>query len=169
MIHEPGPDNYGWARNQVRQILGGDIVFISAYQSVILYKVPMNPHEAANIIRERLRGTSTPIIRVIPVDYVTNPIIDEVIEAVKKLVPKIGNNETFRITLEGHLMKVNEDGSLVRMHTIDAIREIAKFVNRKVDLKNPSWVIYIRVVRYMKVNRKATVSLVKPEEIARII
>ena len=65
-------------------------------------------------------------------------------------------------------MKVNEDGSLVRMHTIDAIREIAKFVNRKVDLKNPSWVIYIRVVRYMKVNRKATVSLVKPEEIARI-
>jgi len=168
VIHEPGPENYSWARNQVRQILGPNIIFVSAYQSVILYKVDIDPHEAAGKIREVLKGSSTPIIRVVPVDYVTEPLIDEVVEAVKKLVPKIGNNETFRITLEGHLMSRRSDGSLVRMHSIDAIREIAKYVDRPVDLKNPSWIIYIRVVRYMRVRRKATISLVKPEEIARI-
>jgi len=169
VIHEPGLNNYGWARNQVRQVLGLDAVFVSAYQSVILYKVKGDPHEVARKLREYLSNASTPIIRVVPVDYVTEPLIDRVCEVVKELVPKIPKDSTFRITLEGHLFRVREDGARVRMHTIDSIREIAKYVPRPVNLENPDWVIYIRVVKYMKVSRKATISLVKPYEIARLV
>ena len=168
MIHEPGQDNYGWARNQVRQILGLDAIFVSAYQSVILYKVSGDPHEAASKLRNLLKGSSTPIIRVIPVDYVTEPIIDEVVEIVKELAHRIPPNSPYRITLEGHLYMVRSDGAKVRMHSLDAIKEMAKYVDRPVNLKNPSWVIYVRVVRYMRVRRKAAISLVKPEEIERI-
>ncbi len=169
VIHEPGLSNYSWARNQVRQVLGLDAIFVSAYQSVILYKVKGDPHEAASKLREYLSNSSTPIIRVVPIDYVTEPLVNEVCEVVKKLVPKIPEGSTFRITLEGHLMRIREDGAKVRMHTIDSIREIAKYVPRPVNLEKPDWVIYIRVVKYMRVSRKATVSLVRPHEIARIV
>ena len=168
VIHEPGLDNYRWALNQVRQFLGNDVVYVSSYQSVILFKVPGNPHEVASKLRESLKDTATPVIRVVPVDFVTEPLIDEVAQAVRELAQKIPEGETFRITLEGHLLTVREDRSRVRMHTIDAIRELAEYVSRPVDLTNPSWVIYIRVVKYMRVRRKAAISLVKPEEVARV-
>ncbi len=168
VIHEPGQDNYGWARNQVRQVLGLGAIFVSAYQSVILYKVSGDPHEAASRLRRFLKGSSTPIIRVIPVDYVTEPIIDEVVKVVKELAPRIPPDSTYRITLEGHLYMLRSDGAKVKMHSLDAIKEMAKYVSRPVNLKNPSWIIYVRVVRYMRVRRKAAISLVRPEEIMRI-
>ncbi|MCD6428683.1 MAG: THUMP domain-containing protein [Desulfurococcales archaeon] len=168
VIHEPGIDNYRWALSQVRQFLGHDLIYVSSYQSVILFKVPNDPHEAASKLREALKEAATPIIRVVPVDYVTEPLIDEVAEAVKKLALKIPEGETFRITLEGHLLTVREDNTKVKMHTIDAIRELAKYVDRPVDLTNPSWVIYIRIVKYLRVRRKAAISLVRPEEVARV-
>ena len=168
VIHEPGIDNYRWALSQVRQFLGNDLVFVSSYQSVILFKVSEDPHEVARRLREALKDSSTPIIRVVPVDYVTDPLIDEVAEVVKELASRIPEGETFRITLEGHLLSVREDNTKVRMHTIDAIRELAKYVDRPVDLTKPSWVIYIRVVKYLRVRRKAAISLVKPEEVARV-
>jgi len=168
VIHEPGRENYGWARNQVRGILGEGLTFVSAYQSVILYRVEGDPHEAAARVRGELKGASTPIIRVIPVDYVRNPVLDEVAEAVKALAERIPGGETFRITLEGHLFSRRGEGVAVRMHTIDAVRELAKYVDRPVDLTNPSWIIYVRVVRFMRVRRKAAISLLKPEEVARV-
>ena len=168
VIHEPGIDNYRWALNQVRQFLGNELVYVSSYQSVILFKVDGDPHEAASKLRESLKDAATPIIRVVPVDYVTDPFIDEVAEVVKELAQKIPEGETFRITLEGHLLAVREDNTKVRMHTIDAIRELAEYVDRPVDLTNPSWIIYIRVVKYMRIRRKAAISLVRPEEVARV-
>ena len=55
------------------------------------------------------------------------------------------------------------------MHTIDAIRELAKYVDRPVNLDNPQWIIYIRVVKFHKIMRKAAISLLKPEELRRLV
>jgi len=169
VTHEPGIDNYRWARNQLRQIVGTKLRYVSSYQSVILYDLDEDPHEVAREIREALKGVGTPIIRVIPVDYVTDPYINDVVEVVKEsIAPKIPEGTKFRVTLEGHLYAVREDGSRVRMHTIDAVREIAKYIDRPVDLENPELIVFVKVVKYMRGRRKAGISLLKPEELRRV-
>ncbi len=169
VTHEPGIDNYRWARNQLRQIAGTKLRYVSSYQSVILYDLDEDPHEVAREIREALKGVGTPIIRVIPIDYVTDPYISDVVEVIKEsIAPKIPEGTKFRVTLEGHLYVVREDGSRVRMHTIDAVREIARYIDRPVDLENPELVVLVKVVKYMRGRRKAGISLLKPEELRRV-
>lgn len=165
VIHEAGADNYSWVRNYVSQLLGDKVRYASSYQSVILYKAE-DARGAAKLIRES--ASNTPIIRVIPVDYVVEPEVGKVCEVVKELAIRIPPNESFRITLEGHLYRVNERGFTEELHTIDAVRELAKFVERPVDLENPQWVIYVRVVRYHRVFKKAAVTLLKPDELKRV-
>lgn len=167
VIHEPGLDNYSWARNQVRQVLGFDAVLVDAYQSVLLYKYKGDPHEGAAKLREALKGSGTPIIKAIPVDAITDPLIDKVVEAVKELVPRIPEGAKFRITLEGHLYDIGERG-LRRLHWYDAVKEVAEYIDRPVDLENPEYVLYIKVVRWRRVTRKAAITVAKPEEVTRI-
>ncbi|MEM1983155.1 MAG: hypothetical protein QXZ63_05785, partial [Sulfolobales archaeon] len=95
VIHEPGVDNYSWVRNYIKQLLGDRVEYVSSYQSVILYLVD-EPHSVAKLIKESLSNTSSPIIKVIPADYVVEPLIDKVSEAVKDLATKIPVNDTFR-------------------------------------------------------------------------
>lgn len=165
VVHEAGADNYSWVRNYVHQLLGDRVKYASSYQSVILYRAE-DPREAARLIRES--ATGTPVIKAIPVDYVTDPEVSRVREAVRKLAARIPPNEPFRITLEGRLYRVNEQGFTEELHTIDAIRELAEYVDRPVDLENPRWIIYVRVVRYHRVIKKAAISLLRPEELKRV-
>ncbi len=165
VIHEAGVDNYSWVRSYLSQVLNDRIKYVASYQSVILYMAD-DPREVARLIRES--AANTPIIRVIPVDYVVEPEISKVCEVVKELASRIPPNETFRITLEGHLYRVNDEGFTEELHTIDSIKELAKYVDRPVDLENPQWIIYIRVVRYHRVLKRAAISLLKPEEIKRV-
>ncbi|MEM0244864.1 MAG: THUMP domain-containing protein [Zestosphaera sp.] len=168
VIHEPGPDNWRWARNQLRQLLGIEGKILTSYQSVMLYFVEGDPHQVADKLRESLKGGGTPIIRVIPVDYVVNPYLDEVIEVIKNMVVKIPQNESFRITLQGHLMSIDSEGRKVIMHSIDSIREIAKYIERPVNLEKPDWIVFIKVVKVLKGKRVAAVSLLKPRELINL-
>lgn len=166
VIHEPGVDNYSWVRNYVKQLLGDKVEYISSYQSVILYLVD-NPRNAARIIKESLQNTPSPIIKIIPADYVVEPLIDKVSEAVKDLATKIPTNETFRITLEGHIY-FDDEGFLKELSSSETIVELAKYVERPVNLENPDWIIYVRVVRFRRVLKRAVVSLLKPEDLKRL-
>jgi len=166
VTHEPGLDNYRWVRSQLRQLLGNDLIIVDSYQSIILAKVS-NPHEAARVLREKLKDSSTPIMRAIPVDYVTDPLIDKVEEIVKELAVKIPKGAKFRITLNGHLYEVRE-GFLRRLHTLDAIKRLAEYIDRPVDLKNPDYIVFIKVVRLFKHIEKVAISLLKKEELMRI-
>ncbi len=169
VTHEPGLDNYRWVRNQLRQITGGKLRYVSSYQSVVLYDVDEDPHAVAAQIRDALTGVATPVIRVIPVDYVTEPEVEEVCEVVKEFIaPKIPGGVKFRVSLEGHLLGRGEDGRLRRMHTLDSVRRVAALIDRPVDLERPDVVVFIKVVRYMRWRRKAAVSLLKPEELKRV-
>ncbi len=166
VIHEPGVDNYSWVRNYIRQLLGGRVEYVSSYQSVILY-LTEEPRVVTKAIKESLTNTSSPIIKVIPVDHVVDPLIDKVVEVVKELASRIPNNESFRITLDGHLF-YEDEGFLKELGSLEAIRELAKYVDRPVNLESPDWVIYVRVIRFRKVMKKATVSLLKPEDLRRL-
>ena len=145
ITHEPGRDNYYWALSQVREILGPDISVIYSRQSLIFIKV-QKPHEAAQKIRESLRGSATPIYRVIPIDAVVDPLIDSVRSVVENLAKKIPKDKTFRITLQGHLYGLDESRRFVRLHTVDSIKILADKIDRRVDLSNPDWIVFIKVV-----------------------
>ncbi len=167
IIHEPGPDNWRWARNQLRQVLGSEGRLFASYQSVMLYSVDGDPHQVADRLRESLKG-ATPVIRVIPVDHVVEPYLDSVVNVVKDLAVRMPEGSSFRITLQGHLIGEDLRGRRRLMHTIDSIREIAKYVDRPVDLESPDWVILIKVVRISRSRRAAAVALLKPAELVNL-
>ncbi|MEM3948082.1 MAG: THUMP domain-containing protein [Zestosphaera sp.] len=119
-------------------------------------------------LRAALKGSGTPIIRIIPVDHVVEPYVDEVADVVKEIATQIPEGSSFRITLQGHLISVCPDGRRRFMHSIDSIREIAKYVERPVNLENPDWVILIKVVKVSRGRRAAAVALLKPAELVNL-
>jgi|YelNatPaOPRAMG01_1025707.scaffolds.fasta_scaffold59639_2 tRNA(Ser,Leu) C12 N-acetylase TAN1 len=166
VVHEPGIENYGRVRNYVKQVLGEKVVYAYSYQSVILYRCFDDPHLCAETIRRNVAGTGIPLIKAIPVDAVVNADVDSVRAAVRSLTAKMQPNETFRITLQGHLYKL-EQGYTVRLSSSDAVKEVAKEVDRPVNLTHPDWVIYVRVLR-IGLAEVAAVSLLKPDELERV-
>ncbi|MEM3980006.1 MAG: THUMP domain-containing protein, partial [Ignisphaera sp.] len=92
-----------------------------------------------------LQGKDTPIHRVIPIDVVVDPLLNKVVKiATEYALRRIPENETYRVTLHGRLYTVDERGRLVKVPSLDAVRAIAQDINRKVNLKNPQWVVYVR-------------------------
>ncbi len=153
VTHEPSYANYKWALDQLKNILEKfNIVDVS--QSRIILRVS-DPYEAVEKIIEKL-PKDTPILRVIPVDIVIEPYVEDVAEIVWKYYTKIPPNATFRITLEGrHLYWRNNKIA----HTDEAIRYIASKINRKVDLRNYEWEIYIRVLKIHKHVEVASITI----------
>jgi len=166
ITHEPGRDNYYWALSQIREILGSNISVIYSRQSLIFIKV-QNPHEAAQRIRETLRGTATPIYRAIPIDAVVEPLIDSVCKVVEKLAKKIPKDKTFRITLQGHLYSFDESRRFIRLHTIDSIRILADKIDRRVNLSNPDWIVFIKIV-IIRGREFAAIALLENKEMENI-
>lgn len=166
VVHEPGIENYVRARDYVKQVLGDRAIYAYSYQSVVLYRCMDDPHVCAEAIRRGSREAGVPIIKAIPVDSVTRADVASVRESVRRLASRIPQGETFRVTLKGHLERV-EGGRPVELSSDEAVREIAKEVDRPVNLTQPDWIVYVRVVR-MGLVRVAAVSLLKPFELERI-
>ncbi len=76
-------------------------------------------------------------IRFTPLEKCVKSEIDEIVEATKELLPKIGDSETFRVTVR-------------RRHTelenMEVVGAVANVVPRKVNLDNPDKTIWIEIV-----------------------
>jgi len=76
-------------------------------------------------------------IRFTPLEKCVKSEIDEIVQATKELLPKIEEDETFRVTVR-------------RRHTdlenMDVVSAVASVVPRKVDLDNPDKTIFIEIV-----------------------
>jgi tRNA acetyltransferase TAN1 len=75
-------------------------------------------------------------LRVIPVERVVPTDLEEVKRVASELAANIGENETFRVTVEKRF---------TTLHTRDFI-EAAATIDRKVDLENPDKILLIEVV-----------------------
>lgn len=93
-------------------------------------------------------------IRYIPLEKITRTDLGEMKKAVRELIGKIGEDESFRITVEKRHTS---------LHTREIIEEVAKEVRRKVNLKNPDWVVLIEVF-----GGKTGISVIKPEDILSV-
>ena len=76
-------------------------------------------------------------IRFTPLERCVKSDIDSIVNAVEELLPKIDENESFRVTVR-------------RRHTdlehMDVVSAVASVVSRKVDLDNPDKTVWIEIV-----------------------
>ncbi len=160
ITHEPGPENYRYVLSVLRDLLGNYRV-VDAGTAVILVKVD-DPYEAVKELSKH-RGELSIIYRVIPIDKVVDPYVEDVAEEAAKLAEeKIPRDKTYRVSLRGRLYWKE---TRMPAHTMDAIKIIAEKINRIVSLTHPDYVVYIRSVRLYHRRRVAAITVTTPDNI----
>ena len=94
-------------------------------------------------------------LRIIPVEKVVRTDLGEIQQAAMELSSKIGEDETFRVTVEKRFTETP---------TQDIIEATAANIERKVDLNNPDKILLIEVI-----GRLTGVSVIKPEELLAVM
>lgn len=125
---------------------------------LIVAKTSSDPFEVINRFRSILRERPYEFrhaLRLIPIEIVVRTDLDQVKEAVTQLGSRIGENETFRVTVEKRFTAI---------HTRDIIQAAAANVKRKVNLQNPDHILLIEVVGGF-----TGISLIKPEDTISVL
>jgi tRNA acetyltransferase TAN1 len=124
---------------------------------LIAAKTSLNPLDAIEKLREILKQRPHEFrytLRIIPIEKVVHTDLDEIKEAVAELSSRIGENETFRVTVEKRF---------TTLPTKDIIEVAATQINHQVDLSSPNKIVLIEVV-----NGFAGVSIVKATDIISV-
>ncbi len=163
VVHEPGRFEYREALEILRSILGHVRVFDSP-PPLILVKVD-EPFKAVEMLRNNLDEES-PILRIIPLDAVTQAYIDEVKEtAISIALEKLREGETFAIRVEGNIYSRDAEGRITRLHKIDVIKAIAAGIDNPVNLDNPDKLILVKGIRVSWSLRYAGIMVAAPSAI----
>jgi len=121
---------------------------------LIAIKTVLDPFDVVEKLRTVLKEKPYEfryILRVIPVEKVVRTDLVEIKQAVIELANKVGNDETFRVTVEKRFTSTPAR---------DIIEAAAASIQRKVDLTSPNKIILIEVV-----GGYTGVSVVKPKDI----
>lgn len=95
------------------------------------------------------------MLRVIPIEHVVCTNLNQIQQAVTRLSSRIGENETFRVTVEKRFT-----GTSSR----EIIETVAANVKRKVNLTKPDKIVLIEVV-----GGSTGLSLIKPDDILSVL
>ena len=94
-------------------------------------------------------------LRIIPAERVVPTALDEVKRVAAELAANIGENETFRVTVEKRFSS---------LHSKDFIEAAATVIKRKVDLENPDKILLIEVLGGL-----TGMSLIKPSDVLAVL
>lgn len=125
---------------------------------LIVAKTSMDAFEAVKQFRAILLSRPYEfryILRIIPIEKVVRTDLELVQQAVLELTPKIGENDTFRVTVEKRFTTT---------HKKDIIEKVAASIKRKVNLTQPDVLILIEIVGGL-----TGVSIAKPEDILSVL
>jgi len=125
---------------------------------LIVAKTSLDPFQAVHKLREMLKKTPTEfryILKVIPIEVVVPTKLELIERAAAELSTKIGEDETFRVTIEKRHTNLS---------TRDIIEAAAKHVNRKVNLEEPDKILLIEVMGGV-----TGISVIKPHEILSVV
>ncbi len=162
VTYEPGPGNDRYAISIIREIIG-DAVYVDSGGGVLVFRVP-DPYEAVRKIRER-GGEIGVIYRVIPVDATAKPFVEDVAEEAWRLSEKIPRDASYRIVLHGRLYWRETKQPA---HSRDVVLYIAEKIDRRVDLENPEYVVYIRSLKLYYRRRVAAVTVTETSNIVSL-
>ena len=132
-------------------------VSLTSVAGLITARTNLDPFEVINKVREIIKEEPWRIgnlMRLIPIEEVVESNLEEISQVVEKLSSKIPEDATFRITIEKRHTSLSSS---------EIIEMAAKKVNRKVNLKNPDWIILIEVVGAF-----TGISVIKPDQILSI-
>jgi len=124
---------------------------------LIAAKTSINPFEVIAKFREILKERPYEFrysLRIIPIERVVKTRLEEIAKVAEELAPRIGENETFRITVEKRFTEIS---------TKDVIEAAASKIERKVNLEKPDKILLIEIVGGL-----TGISLIKPEDIISV-
>lgn len=94
-------------------------------------------------------------LRIIPIENVVSTDLDGIQQVATELSSKIGENETFRVTVEKRFTEI---------HSRDIIEAAAANIEREVDLTQPDKILLIEVVGGL-----TGMSVIKPDDIISVM
>ncbi len=115
-------------------------VYRTRVKGLIAAETGLGPLEAIRRIRGELRERPESfknLLRIFPVEATVPTEIDEIVETALRLAEKIPGDESFRVTLEKRRTELRS------REVIDAV---AERIDRKVDLREPDWVVLVEIV-----------------------
>lgn len=125
---------------------------------LIAAKTGFNPLEVIEKLRKVLHERPYEFrytLRVIPIERVVRTDSGAIQRAATELSAKMGENETFRVTVEKRFTETS---------TTDIIEAAAANIKRKVDLNKPNKILLIEVVGGL-----TGISVINPDEILAVI
>lgn len=133
------------------------IIEKTSVSGLIVAKTSLNPFEVIERFRIILQERPYEfryLLRVIPIEKVVRTDIDEISRVAHEFEAKIGENETFRVTVEKRFTETP---------TRSIIEAIASKINRKVNLEKPDKIFLVEVIGGL-----TGISLIKPEDILSV-
>jgi tRNA acetyltransferase TAN1 len=134
------------------------VVGKTGIRGLVAAKTAFNPCEVIEKFRAILQERPYEFryaLRIIPVEKVVRTDLDEVKRTATELAATIGENETFRVTVEKRFTS---------LHTRDFIEAVATGIDRKVDLENPDKILLIEVLGGL-----TGMSLIKPSDVLAVL
>lgn len=144
----------------LKEELGDNEVVVgkTGVRGLVAAKTTMNPVQVIEKFREILKERPYEFrfaLRIIPIQQVLPTDLEQIKNAANELAKKIGEKESYRVTIEKRFTS---------LHSQEFIAAAASDIKRKVDLKNPDWVMLIEVLGGF-----TGLSLLKPNEILAVV
>ena len=134
------------------------VVAKSGIRGLVLAKTALNPIEVIDKFRSILRERPYEFrfaLRIIPIEKVVHTDMDEIKRVAGELSAKIGENETYRVTVEKRFSSI---------HSRDLIEATATNIQRKAKMDNPDRILLIEVVSGF-----TGMSLIKPSDVLSVL
>ncbi len=147
--------------NYLLKELVGDtepIVAKTGIRGLVVAKTTLDPFNVVGKFRSILQERPYEFryaLRIMPIERVLPTSIDEIKKAAIELSEKIGEKETFRITVEKRF---------TNLHARDLVVAAAEGIERKVDLENPDKILLIEVLGGL-----TGISLIKPSDLLAVL
>lgn len=125
---------------------------------LIVAKTAFNPFEAIENFRKILRERPYEFrytLRILPIEKVVRTDLGEIQRVATELSSKIGENETFRVTVEKRFTETP---------TLEIIEAAAANIERKVDLDKPDKILLIEVIGGL-----TGISVIKPDDMISVM
>lgn len=145
---------------EVEDLIGnviGDLsvqVELVGIRSLLVAKTTFEPRKVIGQLRAIARGDPWRFqytLKYAPIDMVVPTQLGPIVEASKNLVPRILEDETFRVTC-------NKRHS--RVHCAEIIRSVAALIDRKVDLEKPTKVFEVEVI-----GERTGLAILEPDDV----
>jgi tRNA acetyltransferase TAN1 len=127
-------------------------------RGIIVARTSLDPYVVVEKLRELLSERPYEFrfaLRIIPIERVVPTELEALKQASLELAQRIGENETYRITIEKRF---------TTLHSMDIISAIASEIKQKADMKNPNKILLIEIMGAL-----TGLSLVKPHEIISVL